>query len=133
MHAECEPHITFSDQLLLTRMFDCIGDVKRMALNAYLAWRNKALIGMAVCTAANGFYTPELHASMHYWYVLPQYRKTRAAGELVRAFKRWSKRVGAFRMHIGAERFDPEMAEIVNRMLAKHGFTKYGEQFYKEL
>jgi hypothetical protein len=36
-------------------------------------------------------------------------------------------------MHIGAERFTPETAEVVNGMIAKRGFIKYGEQFYKEL
>jgi len=133
MHAECEPNVTFSDQLLLQRMFECIADDRRMALNAWIAWRNKTAIGMAVSSATNGWYTPELHASMHYWYVLPKYRKTRAAAELMRAYEKWSRRIGAFRMHIGAERFTPETAEVVNGMIAKRGFTKYGEQFYKEL
>ena len=133
MHQECEPHVTFSDEVLLAYMFKCINAPTRNEINGFVVYRNNKMIGMAIGTAGNGLYTPDVMASLHYWYVLPEYRRTRAAAELLRTFERWAHSIGAARMHLGAERMDTREADAVNHMISKRGFTKYGEQFYKEL
>jgi GNAT superfamily N-acetyltransferase len=131
MQQECEPDIPFVPETLVVHMFRCVNDCERKTLNAWIVFRNTEQIGMAVATASQYFFNPSTITELHYWYVKPQYRLTRAGPELLRAFEKWSRDLGALRMHFGADRVDFKEADSINRMIAKRGFVRYGEQFYK--
>lgn len=131
MQAECEPDVPFDQRELLVHMYRCIYDIHRTNLNAWIVFRGKTQVGMAVATAAPYFFNPAPMSLLHYWYVLPDHRRTRAGIELLRAFEKWSHAIGAMRMHFGADRVDVKEADLINRMISKRGFVRYGEQFYK--
>lgn len=131
MQQECEPDIPFEPETLLVHMFRCVNDCERKELNAWIVLRNAEQIGMAVATASQYFFNPAPMSLLHYWFVKPEYRRTRAGIELLRAFERWSHALGVWRMHFGADRIDVKEADDINRMIAKRGFVRYGEQFYK--
>lgn len=131
MQLECEPDVPFDARELLVHMYKCIYDVDRKNLNAWIVFDNRHQVGMAVATAAPYFFNPKPMTLLHYWYVLPERRRSRAGIELLRAFEKWSHAIGAMRMHFGADRVDVSEADIINRMISKRGFVRYGEQFYK--
>lgn len=131
MQQECEPDIPFVPETLLVHMFRCVNDCSRKELNAWIVMRNKTQIGMAVATCSEYFFNPAPMSLLHYWYVMPEYRHTRAGPLLLRAFEKWSRDRGVMRMHFGADRVDVKEADTINRMIAKRGFVRYGEQFYK--
>jgi GNAT superfamily N-acetyltransferase len=132
MQQECEPDVPLEPEELLMNMFRCIGDEERQTLNSWICIRNKRMIGMAVASAAPFYFSKKMTAILNYWYVLPEYRGTRAAMELLRAFEKWARGIGATRIYVGAERInDVAFADRVNEMIEKRGFTRFGHQFYK--
>lgn len=134
MQEECEPDVPFEPETALTNMFICTGDTNRQELNAWMCFNNKKLIGMAVGSAAPYYFSKKMTAILNYWYVLPEFRKTRAPAELLRAFERWAREIGVTRIYVGAERInDVEFADRVNEMIEKRGFTRFGHQFYKRI
>ena len=118
MQQECEPDIELIKPELLVNMFRCINDPDRKWMNIFVVYRNKVLIGMAVADANTYYFSPKIGSTMHYWYVLPQYRGSRAAIELLRLFEKWSRQIGAYRMHFGADREGGNEADVINRMIA---------------
>jgi GNAT superfamily N-acetyltransferase len=134
MQEECEPNIPFDEHELLVNMFRCINDKSRTGFNIWVCYRGKQLIGMALASAIPFYFSRVLGVVLHYWYVLPKYRGTRAASELLRSAEKWARNLGAVRLYAGAERInDVEMADRVNKMIEKRGFTRFGHQYYKAL
>lgn len=134
MQEECEPEVPFDVEELLTNMFRCIGDEERQHLNSWICIRNQRIIGLAVGSAVPFYFSKKMTAILNYWYVLPEYRGTRSAMELLRAFEKWARSIGATRIYVGAERInDVAFADRVNEMIEKRGFTRFGHQFYKGL
>ena len=134
MQEECEPDIPFDAAEAVTNMFICIGDKSRQFLNAWLCFNNKKLIGMAVGSATPFYFSTKMTAILNYWYVLPEYRKSRAPTELLRAFEKWARELGVVRIYVGAERInDVAFADKVNEMIEKRGFTRFGHQYYKRI
>lgn len=131
MQQECEPDIPFVPETVVAHMFECVNDCERKTFNVWIALRNDEQIGMAAAIAGQYFFNPAPMSTLHYWYVKPQYRRSRAGIELLRAFEKWSRALGVMRMHFGADRVDVKEADDINRMIAKRGFVRYGEQFYK--
>lgn len=130
MQRECEPDIPFNDREVINNLSYCMFS-ERKFMNVFVAYRNAEIIGIAVASASPYYFSPLIGTTLHYWYVLPKYRGTRAAPELLRAFEKWSRFVSGYRMHLGADRVDGADADIINLMISKRGFTRYGEQFYK--
>jgi len=134
MQEECEPDLLFDEQTLVEWMFNGTADAERKWMNAWLAYDDEdKLIGMAVASTGGYPFSKSTWSLMHYWYVLPEYRQTFAALELLQAFEAWSRKLGCIRMHFGADRVDVDKARDINGGIEKLGFTKYGEQFYKRL
>lgn len=131
MQQECEPDIPFVPETLLVHMFRCVNDCERKQTNAWIVLRNNEQIGMGVATVSQYFFNPAPMSMLHYWYVKPEYRNTRAGIEILRAFEKWSRGLGVLRMHFGADRVDVKEADAINRMIEKRGFVRYGAQFYK--
>jgi len=131
MQRECEPDIPFDPETVLVHMFRIVNDCERKHLNVWVVLRNSEQVGMAAATASPYFFNPIPMTLLHYWYVKPEHRRSRAGIELLRVFEKWSRSIGAMRMHFGADRVDVKEADAINRMIGKRGFVRYGEQFYK--
>jgi hypothetical protein len=76
-------------------------------------------------------FSKTLIASDDAWYVLPRYRGSRHALELLRGFFDWAKGKGALEACVGiSSGVDPERTA---RFLRRVGMTKTGEIFKKEV
>ena len=133
MQEECEPDLEFDERTLIEWMFQGTADPERKWMNAWLAYDDDKLIGMSVASTGGYPFSKATWSLVHYWYVLPDYRNSLVALELLRAAEAWSRKLGCTRMQFGADRTDATKSAEINEALSKLGFTEYGKQFYKEL
>lgn len=133
MHEECEPEIPFDELETRSNLFLCVGDITRADFNAWIVRLNDEIIGFGVGRITKYLFSPAPIASMMLWYVKPQYRRTRAAFELLHNFEQWAKLQGVARMEVGVTKCDIDEADRLNGMFKKRNFTRFGELFYRSI
>lgn len=85
------------------------------------------IIGVLCATTAEFIFSPELFTSELCYYVLPEYRKTRAGFELMKAYEYWSENVvkaqGCTLVNLDDER--------IHKMYLKKGFEPTERSYLK--
>lgn len=133
MQEECEPDLPFSELEARSNAMTCLNDLKRESLNCWVVRHQGKIVGFSAGRCGKYLFSESTIATMIFWYVLPEYRKTRAAFELLHNFENWARLNGAVRIEVGAAKTDTIEANNINKMFAKRNFTKYGELYYRNL
>lgn len=128
---ECEPDIPVVPAEVYANMIRCVNQPVRDYGNVWCVYRNKTLIGIGAAYISTYFYSTKKMSSLNHWCVLPEYRHTRAAAGILRAFEKWSRANGVYRMHIGADRIPIDEADKINAAISRLGYKHHGDQFYK--
>jgi len=95
-----------------------------------VAERDGRLVGMAVVTIGEHFFSPALTATVLLLYVAPEARGGTAAVKLLRALRRWAAQAGADDLHLNVT----TGIELVktDRFLRKMGFRQTGGNYVLE-
>lgn len=131
MQQECEPDIPYDEAEVRANLFMCVGDIARETFNAWIVRDGDKMIGFGVGQIAKFLFSGTTKASLALWYVLPEYRRTRAAFEILHNFENWAKLMGSIRIEVGVAKCSVEEADRLNKMFSKRGFTRYGELYYR--
>lgn len=133
MQQECEPDLSFSELETTANLLAVLNDVSRSECNIWIVWQDTEIVGFGVGYISKFLFSEMTKASLALWYVIPKYRKTRAAFEIMHNFENWAKINGSTRIEVGASRVGVDDVDTLNRMFARRGFSRYGELFYREL
>lgn len=89
------------------------------------------IVGMLAAYVVEMFFGPDKVASDYTFYVLPEYRGTKAAWALWKAFEQWGRDQGAkFYVPGISTGIDPEMSA---RFYEKQGYERSGFTFFKKV
>lgn len=132
MQQECEPTIPFDETEVAANCFACINDLERSQMNCWIIKDGDRIIAFGVGRIGKYMFSKAKIASMIFWYVLPEYRKTRASFEILHNFENWATLSGAARIEVGAAKVGVDEANKINRIFKRRGFRQYGELFYRE-
>lgn len=133
MQQECEPDIEFDDVEVAANCFACINDLEREHINCWIIQDGEQIIAFGVGRIGKYMFSKAKIASMVFWYVRPEYRKTRASFEILHNFENWATLSGAYRIEVGAARMGVDEANKINGIFKRRGFRPYGELFYREV
>lgn len=106
-------------------------DVKRERHNCFIMYDEELPVGVIFCSAYKTLYSKRVVSEQNMWYVLPEYRGTRVALSLLRAYEYWARSVGASRSFTGSS--TKVHAERIKSTLIKLGYDCVGSQLVKEL
>ncbi len=133
MHQECEPSIPYDELVVRSNLFAVIGDLERSTMNGWIVKDGEKGVAFGIAVASPFLFSASLRASLSLWYVLPEYRKGRAAFEIFHHFENWSKLTGCVRIEVGASKYAVGSASEINKMFVRRGFTHIGEVFCREV
>lgn len=133
MQQECEPIIPFDEVEVAANSIMIINDLDRVNINAWIIKRDDKIIAFSIGRIGRYMFSQATVASMVFWYVRREYRKTRAAFELLHTFQNWAALNNAFRIEVGAAKVGVSEAVKINGIFKKRGLRSYGELFYKDL
>jgi GNAT superfamily N-acetyltransferase len=106
-------------------------DMKRKDLNCWLAYLNDEAIGFLVAICFPTWYNRKIVSEQKIWFVSKQYRGTRAAFLLIKAYEQWARLNGATQMYTGVANHDN--SERHGKILEKLGFRRVGSTHVKEV
>lgn len=95
-----------------------------------VAERDGQLVGMAVVTIGEHFFSPALTATVLLLYVAPEARGGAAAVKLLRALRRWAAQAGADDLHLNVTT-GIELTKT-DRFLRRMGFRQTGGNYVLE-
>ena len=131
MQLECEPSIPYNELEVRANLFMCVNDLQREAINMWIVKDNDRIVGFGVGQISKFLFSHATKASLTLWFVLPEYRKTRAAFEILHNFENWARLQSVIRTEVGVAKCNVDEAKHLNQMFTKRGFTRYGELFYR--
>ena len=79
------------------------GDPLRRSENCWIAYAGEKPVGYLAATCVQNFYNWRLIATQQMWYVLPEFRGSRAGVRLVRAFEEWARERRCEAIYMGVE------------------------------
>lgn len=132
MHKECEPDVTLDLNTLYKNLVHYANDIERKHVNMWVVSRGADFIGGGVGFISPFMFSTETKATLLYWFVKPEYRKTRAAFEVLHNFENWAALQFVSRIELGVAKIDTLGADDLNKMFRKRGFQKFGEVYYRE-
>lgn len=102
-------------------------EVHKRTATAWLAYDGDKPIGYLAATLQQNFYSFRLIAVQQMWYVVPEYRGTRAAVKLVKAFEAWAMEHNCELIYMGVEHdTQTEETERTARLLERIGYKSRG-------
>jgi GNAT superfamily N-acetyltransferase len=127
-HNEFAPHLDYDEDRCYLLYADVKRDVERDRYNAYIAYDGDEPIGYMLCSASQMFFSKQISTRLEFWFVVPKYRKTRAAFELIRVYENWARLRGAIEIWVSVAHNTGHtaMVEQVSRMFEKMGYPKVG-------
>jgi len=119
------------DTVLIASCMSLIKDGERKHLNAFIAYLEDKAIGFLVADCMPVWYNRRIIAEQRLWFVSKQFRGSRAAPLLIKAYEAWAIRNGATHLYTGTgnERY----AEQTSRLLEQLGFKRVGSMHLKEI
>lgn len=133
MHQECEPSIPFDELVIRSNCFLMVNDLNRSQINGWIVKDGEKGVAFGIATAAPFLYSASKAASLALWYVLPEYRRGRAAFEVFHNFENWAKLTGCVRIEVGVGKYAVGEADNTNKMFERRKFTRVGSVYYREV
>lgn len=134
MYNELQPVHSFSADAIYRTAERILVDFDRDRENAWIVFNGDEPIAFGYGYCSPVLYSDDASASLNYWYVIPKYRKTIAAGLILREFERWARLSGAVEVLIGVmNEHDVTTADRLNRMFEKRSIKRVGTAFQKRL
>lgn len=130
------PQSDFVDSHKLQRScYLCVQDVDRKNLNVWLVYKEgyTTAIGFAVAIASPNWYNDLITTELKVWYILPEYRGTRAFLKLLKAYEQWARLRSAHILYTGvASNLSDLQTERTSKLLEKLGYPLMGRLHAKE-
>lgn len=124
----------FSADSVRKSCYDCIADIDRRHVNAWIVYSGKEPVGYLVATASRYFQSEEWLAKQEYVFVAKTFRITRAMLMLVEVFEEWAADMGCVRTIMGVEHPElSKMVEKIGRSMQRVGYDHKGMYYVKEL
>ena len=131
MCAELEPLTKVDQPHVYLQAYSVVEDVERESMNCWLAEDGNKAIGFFVGRCGPTLVNKEPVANHDYWFVVPDYRKTRASYVLFKAFEEWARLRGAVKIICHVALDDITLARDVMQMFPRLGYQEAGGYFVK--
>lgn len=132
MRDELQPDMVFDEPYIYLQAEAIINDIDRDRMNCWVAYDAGQLIGFFVGYCSPNVFSRERTASHEYWFVLKEYRKSRAAYLLMKAFEEWARLRGSTKIIVGVALDNTELAASVAMLFPRLGFKPAGSYFIKK-
>jgi hypothetical protein len=132
-HDECDRSLSFDKLAVVVSCQNILRNIAREWQNCFIVHHDDLPIGFAVGECVKYYFSNDKYSSLTEWYVLPSWRHTRAAFELMHTYENWSRLNGASRIVLGAARQGLGEVSKINEMFRRRGFTEYGALFYRDV
>lgn len=106
-------------------------DIERETINCWLAEDEGEAVGFFVGRCSPTLMSKEPVANHDYWFIRKDYRKSRAAYVLFKAFEEWARLRGAVKIIGNVALDDLRLARDVMQMFPRLGYSEAGGYFVK--
>lgn len=90
-HSHAYPHLPYVEKAVRDTFEVVLKDTSRTFFNCYLCYKKDELIGYCLTSRIKYYFNDDFYSNLEMWFVSHQFRGTRAAIYLIKAYERWSK------------------------------------------
>lgn len=135
-HSEHNPSVEFDDAAVRESVLRASSDFDRPYVNGWIVYavkgEDRIPVGFLVGHCNRYFFNYSYCATQELWYIRPDYRGSKAAFALLKAFEEWARLRGAKQIFCGVVTTNDKFMGRFSNMMTKIGYPLVGYFFRKE-